>query len=293
MAERLHLYLPDFLRQGHEAGQINILSRLIAALPDWQMLYHPEAEGLTQPHRGLGLTHMREPRRPGTLCLRRTYWYPFWRIEPTNERWNFAVARKQPDYRQIPAPRARAFQARLAARILDGRGITRQGFVFVPLQGRLTEHRSFQSMSPISMLEALLSAQSLPLKATLHPAEVYSEADHLALARLATHPRFELVDAPSADLLAACDFVACQNSSLALQAMILGKGAVLFAGIDFHHPAGSVPRDGLARALEIGQAAPERMSDYLWWFLKQEAIDAQSDQAPARIRALLSAQGWP
>lgn len=292
MAERLNLYLPEHLRQGHEAGQVNIVTRLLAALPGWEIVWRPEAEGATQPHAGFGLTHMQEPRREGVLCLRRAYWYPLWRIEPTNERWNFAVARKVPDYRRIP-PRARAFHARLVERVLEGRVATREGFVFAPLQGRLCEHRSFQSMSPVAMLETVLDAQPLPVMATLHPAETYCEADHAALARLAAHPRFRLVERPAADLVAACDFVVSQNSSLALQAMIAGKGAVLFAGIDFHHPAGSVPRDGLARAFEIGQVPPARIADYLWWFFRQEAIDAQADDAPARIRALLDAQGWP
>ena len=177
--------------------------------------------------------------------------------------------------------------------MLAGRSVTREGFIFAPLQGRLTEHRSFQSMSPLGMLEETLARQSLPVVASLHPAERYGPQDHAALDRLAQNPRFRLVQSPAADLIAACDFVVSQNSSVGLQAMIAGKGAVLFAGIDFHHPAGSVPRDGIAAAFETGAAPPARMTDYLWWFFKQEAIDAQAADAPARIRALLTAQGWP
>lgn len=292
MDRRLTLYLPDHLRAGHEAGQTNILSRVIEALPGWEIRHRPEAEGANPARDGFALTHMQEPRRPGVLCLRRAYWYPFWRIEPTNERWNFAVAGKLPDASRVP-PRAAAFHARLRDRVLAGRALTREGFVFVPLQGRLTRHRSFQSMSPVAMIETLLERQPLPLRATLHPAEDYAPEDHAALARLARHPRFQLVTAPAADLIAGCDFVACQNSSVALHAMVAGKGAVLFAGIDFHHPAGSVPRDGLTRALEIGQAPPQRMTEYLWWFFKQEAIDAQAPDAAGHIRAILTAQGWP
>ena len=291
MAE-VTLYLPAHLREGHEAGQVNILSRILAALPGWQVTHAPEEAGETQPHQGFAITHMQEPRRPGTLCLRRAYWYPFWRIEPTNERWNFAVARQTPDYAAIPR-RVQAFHARLRDRVLAGRKITREGFIFAPLQGRLTEHRSFQSMSPLAMLEETLARQPLPVVASLHPGESYRPQDHAALARLAQNPRFRLVQAPAADLIAGCDFVVSQNSSVALQAMIAGKGAVLFAGIDFHHPAGSVPRDGLAAAFEIGTTPPARMADYLWWFFKQQAIDAQAEDAPARIRALLTAEGWP
>ena len=289
---KVTLYLPAHLREGHAAGQVNILSRILAALPGWQVIHAPEEDGETQAHQGFALTHMQEPRRPGTLCLRRAYWYPFWRIEATNARWNFAVTHKTPDYSAIP-PRAQAFHARLRDRVLAGRPVTRDGFIFAPLQGRLTEHRSFQSMSPLAMLEETLARQPLPVVASLHPGESYGPQDHAALARLAQHPRFSLVQRPAPDLIAACDFVVSQNSSVALQAMIAGKGAVLFAGIDFHHPAGSALRDGIATAFEIGSAPPARMAAYLWWFFKLESLDAQAEDAPARIRALLSAAGWP
>ncbi|MFD1808090.1 hypothetical protein ACFSHQ_07815 [Gemmobacter lanyuensis] len=42
---QLHLYLPAHLRRDQLAGQVNILARLIEALPDWQLHHHPEAEG--------------------------------------------------------------------------------------------------------------------------------------------------------------------------------------------------------------------------------------------------------
>lgn len=292
-AERvLNLYLPAHLRADHLAGNSNILSRLTEALPDWRLLDRPEADGALPPDAGFALTHMQEPLSPQALCLRRAYWYPFWRIEPTNERWNFTVARAVPALADVPKIRARNLHQRLRDRVLQGRPVTREGFVFVPLQGRLLEHRAFQSCSPLRMIAAGLD-RGLRLVATLHPGESYTAEEQVALAALADHPRFELAAAPSADLLARCDFVLCQNSSLALQAMIAGKGAVLFAGIDFHHPAGSVPRDGIAAAFARGALPPERMAEYLWWFLKVMAIDAQAPDAAAQIRAVLRGHGWP
>lgn len=288
----LNLYLPAHLRADHDAGNVNILSRLIAALPGWQLIHRPEEEGAAQPHPGFALTHMQEPLSPQALCLRRAYWYPFWRIEATNERWNFAVARAVPALEDVPKIRARNLHQRLRERVLQGRQITREGFVFMPLQGRLLEQRSFQSCSPLAMIEATL-ARDVRVVATLHPGESYSVAERAALDRLAENPRFTLADAPAGDLLSRCDFVVSQNSSLALQAMIAGKGAVLFAGIDFHHPAGSVPRDGLEAAFAKGAEPPERMAEYLWWFLKVMAIDAQAPDAAAQIRAVLRGHGWP
>ena len=144
------------------------------------------------------------------------------------------------------------------------------------------------------MIRATLAQWPGPVLATLHPGETYSAAERQALARIAgAEPRFSLVETPAADLIAACDFVVTQNSSLALHAMIAGKGAVLFAGIDFHHPAGSVPRHGLPRAFAIGQTPPADMAAYLWWFLKQTAIDAQAEDAADQVRAALRRGGWP
>lgn len=293
-AERvLNLYLPAHLRADHAAGKVNILSRLIEALPGWALVDRPEAEGASQPHPGHALTHMQEPLSARALCLRRAYYYPFWRIEPTNERWNFAVARAVPGQAGIPPQRARGFHQRLRERVLEGREITQEGFVFMPLQGRLLDHRSFQSMSPLAMIRATL-AQGAEVRATLHPGESYSAAERAALAAVqAEDARFRLVQEPAADLISRCDYCVSQNSSVALQAMIAGKGAVLFAGIDFHHPAGSVPRDGLAAAFAKGRQAPQRMAEYLWWFFKQQAIDAQAEDAAARVRAHLGRLGWP
>lgn len=292
-AERvLNLYLPPHLRVDHVAGHRNILSAVIDALPDWTLIDRPEPEGALPPHPGFALTHMQEPLGPQTLCLRRSYFYPFWRIEPTNERWAYALVHAAPG--KVPPQRAQNLRARLADRILGGRALTRGGFVFMPLQGRLLDHRSFQSMSPVAMIRATLAQWPGPVLATLHPGETYSAAERQALARIAGgEPRFSLVETPAADLIAACDFVVTQNSSLALHAMIAGKGAVLFAGIDFHHPAGSVPRHGLHRAFAIGANPPADMAAYLWWFLKQTAIDAQAEDAPDQVRAALRRGGWP
>lgn len=293
----LNLYLPAHLRADHRAGKTNILSRLSAALPDWQLIDRDEAEGVAPPHGGFALTHMQEPLGPDTLCLRRAYYYPFWRIEPTNARWDFAVARAKPALAAVPPGPARAFHRRMQARIFGQAdpALTRQDFVFMPLQGRLLQHRTFQSMSPLAMIGATLAQMpELEIRATLHPRESYSAEERAALAEVAAaEPRFRLVEAAATDLIRICAFVVCQNSSVALQAMIAGKGAVLFAGIDFHHPAGSVPRDGLAAAFAKGQQPPAQMARYLWWFFREQAIDAQRPEAEADIRRILAAQGWP
>ena len=63
MAE-VTLYLPAHLREGHEAGQVNILSCILAALPGWRVIHAPEEAGETQAHQGFAITHMQEQKLP-------------------------------------------------------------------------------------------------------------------------------------------------------------------------------------------------------------------------------------
>jgi hypothetical protein len=294
MGETLHIHLHDGLRARAEAGEVAIVTAIRAALPGWRLVFHPdtEAERARAAGRGYGLFHMQEPTSPRILCLRRTYTPPFWRIERTNERWRFDVAEAAFDPQGIPPDDARRFAARLRAKWLGDRQTGQDGFLLMPLQGRLSEHRSFQSMSPLAMIRTTLDADPRPLVATLHPKEAYSPADRQALDRIAEgNPRFTLSDRPTDDLLARCDGVVTQNSSVALTGLAVGKPAVLFAGIDFHHPAGSVPRDGLRAA--FAPRLPADFAPYLWWFFRRHAIDAGAADAVAQVALRLRRHGWP
>lgn len=297
MPETLHVYLHSPLRETAEAGQVNIFNRLQAALPDWRLVFHPDTlmERTLAPGRGYALFHMQEPNGPTVLCLRKAYHFPFWRIEATNERWHFDVTRARFDASAIDPAAARGWLRRWRPKIFGDAPVSREGFVFVPLQGRLREHRSFQSMSPVQMIEAVLANDpARDLRATLHPKEEYSTADHKALAALeARHPRFRLIKADAKDLLARCNYVACENSSVALTGYFAAKRAVLFAGADFHHIAGSVWRDDLATAMASLTTPEPDWAAYLWWFFKENAINGGDPDCEAQIRARLARHGWP
>ena len=90
-----------------------------------------------------------------------------------------------------------------------------------------------------------------------------------------------------------CAFVATQNSAVAFNGMILGKPAVLFAQIDFHHAALNVADMGAEAALAAAESARPPLDRYLWWFLKGQAIDAQGPDAGARMLAAMRRGGWP
>ncbi len=296
MKRTLHIYLHSPLRGNAEAGRVNIFNRMQSALPDWWMVFVPdtEAERLRAATRDHNLFHMVEPNGANTLCLRRAYYYPFWRIEATNERWNFDVAKASFDPAQVPPDAARAFLERWRPKIFRAGPVSREGFIYVPLQGRISDHRSFQSMSPLAMIETVLQQDDRrQVRATLHPNEIYSGQDIAALSNLQHRfPRFQLVQLDAKDLLGACDYVVTQNSSVALTGYFAGKGAVLFAGIDFHHIAGSVKRDGVAAAFETTRHPLPDFAAYLWWFFKAHCINGGSPEAEEQISARLRRHGW-
>jgi hypothetical protein len=212
-----------------------------------------------------------------------------------DDRWNFDVATKPFSAHDLDPEVARHFVRQLRRRIMpDLPKVRHDGFVFLPLQGRLREHRSFQSMSPIDMIRETLARDSRPIVATLHPKENYDPLDIAALEDLTRRfPRFTLDSRPSDALLAACDAIVTQNSSLALSGALLGKPTVLFARIDFHHIFGSVPRDGIKNAFESLQENQPEFERYLYWFLQLEALNAGRTDFEARVQERLRTLGWP
>jgi hypothetical protein len=243
---------------------------------------------------GYSLFHMQSPTHARALNLRRAYLYPFWRIEPTAERWEFRVAKmKFPPHKQEPNM-AKKFANGLRKRHFDGLETARDGYIYMPLQGRLGAHRSFQSCSPFEMIEQTLASDAnRTVCARLHPNESYSAADREKLQKLQDlHPRFCLTDAPSDALLAHCDYVVCQNSAVALMGYILHKPAVLFAQIDFHHIAGNVGAMGVEAAFDFAQEAERPYDQYLLWFLRKMAINAGNENAENRILEAMQKGGW-
>ena len=235
-----------------------------------------------------------DPPLPGKcLTLRRSYLEPFWQIERSARRWDWAVARATFDPDGIDPGRAAQFCGFWRRKLGLPTAAPPAGYIYVPLQGRLTEQRSFQSMSPIRMLETLIEAEpSRRIVAALHPRETYGPEDHAALDALTRHPTFEMSQAGMEALLPGCDYVATQNSSVALKGFFLDKPALLFARIDFHHPAASVPRDGLDRALSrIAEAPSQSYERYLFWFFQVMALNHWRPDFPERLRDRLASHG--
>lgn len=289
-AKTLHFYVPPWLfdRISHRGS---IFSHVVGAVQSvgWQVSLHGEDDPVVPG--GYHLLYNRPVTRPQTLVLRKCGFAPFFRIEATNDRWDWTVARA--DFATDKG--GEWFRKYWCGELFKGLTIAQGGYVFMPLQGRLLQQRHFQAASPLAMVETALQYDpNRIIRATLHPREVYSPEEHAALAALSrrSNGRFEISQMPSMALLAGCDYVVTQNSTLALIGMFAQKLPILFAEIDFHHVAGSVPHMGLDRAYkQIGR--PRRWGAYLHWYFKENAITERDETAPQAILARLAALGWP
>ncbi len=295
--QTLNIYLENPMLADTLAGRFNFMNVLRAAVEGagWRVHFRPTgpAARAAAPQRdGYALFHMEQPTHERALTFRRAYHYPFWTIEPVAERWRFAVARARFDPDQIDPDDARAFADRLRGRVLSGPPPRRGDTVLVPLQGHIRRQRSFQTASPVQMLDQVC-ATGRPVVATLHPRERYDAADHAALRKLAARRDNLTIGGNTAGVLRDCAFVATQNSSVAFDGYLLGKPAVLFAQIDFHHIALNVAQMGAGNALAAAPGHRPDFDRYITWFLRRRAMNATRPSAAQRIRAAMRKGGWP
>lgn len=291
-------YLPDGLRQSAEAGNHNFIGKIENVLRSAGMevrFCDPSDARRMDP--GYSLFHMQDPLNARGVTLRRAYFYPFWQIERSNQRWNWDVAKARfelPSGTRTEANRFYAFwQNRLYKDAL--RDVSSDGFVYVPLQGRLLEKRSFQECSPIRMLHHVIEAEpTKPIIAVLHPGEHYDADEIQALEKLENDvERLEIRLGNMETLLAHCDYIVTQNSSVAFSGFFFGKPSVLFAKIDFHHITAKVSELGVKGAFDQVRELNPDYAAYVWWFLQHMSINAGRPEAEDKIRSRLSALGWP
>lgn len=295
----LHIFLEKNFKLSAEEGTHNFMNRIESAMfrMGFSVDYHlnsPQNRKASKSFQGYSLFHMQDPVHNRALNFRRAYFYPFWRIENTAERWNFRVSQTPyPDGNQDPNI-AKSFANGMRKRHFCDVKASKGGFVYLPLQGRISEHRSFQTCSPLEMIEkALIYESERPIVAGLHPKETYSKKEMLQLEVLEKkHRRFSVSTLGSTALLPACDYVVTQNSSVALHGFFLKKPAVLFAQIDFHHIAGNVGEMGLEAAFEHARNTEANFDSYLLWFLRKTTINAGKDNAEDRIIAAMRKSGW-
>ncbi len=142
---------------------------------------------------------MDDPIHARALTLRRAYFYPFWRIEASAKRWEWDIAKRgvRPGTGE-PRPKRRSFCDYWRKRLFDTAADNprKDGFIYIPLQGMLLEQRSFQTLSPLEMIETTLRQDpTRRVIAGYHPNETYSPEETDALeAMAAREPRLDYRD---------------------------------------------------------------------------------------------------
>ena len=298
-ANQLYLYVNERQRKAVQSCAPGILLHIKKAVESagWQCGLRSVADSAKSGDSEKNTFHIllnKEIIGPSSLNLRRCYFAPFWRIEDSNDRWNFQVASRIFDPSEIPLADAETFRDRWQHSFWGNREITREGFIFMPLQGKLTTRRHFQSLSPLEMIEATLSHDTARhIQATLHPDEVYSDEELAWLKKMELqNQRFILSETPSVDLLLRCDYTVTENSGMSLIGYFAHKPAVLFAEIDFHHAAGSVPRVGIEAAFAHARSDIP-FSRYLFWFFRKNALNGGANDIEVQILSRLREHGWP
>ena len=289
----LQIHLDDAMLIRAESGHFNFIDRIRAAVEGkgWQVQILPETTEAPAPGH-FALHHMSGPPHRRAKIFRRCYYYPYWNIESVPQRWRWPVAQAKFRPDQIDGPEARRFIHQLRQRIMPGLTPTAPQHVLIPLQGQLTEARSFQTMSPVEMVEAVARTGKRCI-ATLHPNETYSPDERAALNTLALHFPNLTIGGNSRELLAGAEYVATQNSAVAMDAYLLARPVVLFAQADFHHIALNVVDMGAAEALDYAPAHKADYAKYLYWLLHDQAIDAMAPYAGERILKAMKKGGWP
>lgn len=247
--------------------------------------------------RGYSLFLMDEPFHKKALTMRKAYYFPYWRIEKTAERWEFAVAKKtfypaeiDPDLAEKWFMNWRRWLFKFGPANAE-----RTGMVYVALQGKLTECRSFQSMSPIDMIRAVQDqAGARHILLGLHPGEHYSDGEMNLLNEIVhADGRMAFQTGGMEEALRQCDLVVTQNSAAALSGFFFQKPAILFGESDFHHQMPRVSQLGVAEAWRQAEEVTPDFAAYLYWFVHLNSIKAdQEGVAETKILDTCRRHGW-
>ncbi|WP_335750773.1 hypothetical protein [Sulfitobacter sp.] len=291
-------YMEPELCQSAQAGKHNFIGKLanVVSRAGLEVQYVPFGSEGQRGGTEWSLNHIKSPLNERGLCFRRVYHYPFWQIEQSAERWSWDVAQTAFEPDSSDAAKAERFYKFWQSRLFGGapKNTKKDGFVYVPLQGKLLDHRPFQICSPIEMVKHCLAQTECPVIATLHPSESYSASETQALEALEkSHARLTVQIGSMSDLILGCDYIVTQNSSVAFNGYLFGKPALLFRKTDFHHIAVQANLDDLAASFaEVKHTEPDYVA-YLHWYWQKNSINAGRPEAEERIAARLRRFGWP
>lgn len=130
--------------------------------------------------------------------------------------------------------------------------------------------------------------------ATLHPNEVYTDAEIAALETMERdHGNLRVDVGDMIPLLQTYDFVVTQNSSVAFADYFSGKPAFLFGKIDFHYIAVQADMKDFPQNFAKIATAQHDYAKYLYWFWQHQCINAGGHDVDGKIAMRFSVLGGP
>lgn len=301
-ARVLSIYLDAPMLKRAEAGHFGFVNRVSKAFAEENFKVHLRPNSFDErlksgARRGYSIFYMDEPFHTKSLTMRRAYYFPYWRLERTSQRWDFQVAARHFDPLDVDGDAADVWFSNWRKWLFKRGPATaeKSGMIYVPLQGRLAEKRSFQSMSPFAMIEAVqMHAGERKILLALHPGEHYDDEEHAVLAEMAENdPRITIQTGGMEEALRLCDLVVTQNSAAALSGFFFQKPAILFGDTDFHHQMPRVSQVGVDDAWLLAHDTEPAFAKYLYWFIHLNAIKADVEgEAEERIINTCRSFGW-
>lgn len=288
-------YMEPELCKSAQAGKHNFIGKVAGVMNRAGLDVRYETFG-ARADKGLLMSHIKQPPDKDGLCFRRAYHYPFWQIEQSAERWSWDVAQSAFEPDPSDKNEAARFYGFWQNRLFGDAPQTarRGGYIYVPLQGKISAHRPFQICSPLEMVEHCLTHTDRPVIATLHPNERYEKSEITALRKLEqAYDRLTVQTGGMEALLLGCEYIVTQNSSVAFNGYFFGKPSLLFRKADFHHIAVQANLDDPASGFtQVAQITPDYAA-YIHWFWQKNSINAGRPEAEEKISARLKRFGWP
>lgn len=162
---------------------------------------------------------------------------------------------------------------------------TKAGYVFVALQGLLSKQRSWQSMTPLEMVQRTVEIEEKrPIFIKLHPNEQYSDEELTFLHDLCDGDRIRMVEGDLNALMASCAYTVSMNSAVSFKALLFGKPGILFGDAEFHHPFQNVRQQGLTQCFDGVLKDTVEYEKYIFWYLRKQMIH---NFAPSTDRDIL------
>lgn len=237
--------------------------------------------------------HYKDPFHDHALDARSAYIGPFYKLESETYRQDYRTSGKVFRPARINPELAQRFFRNWQANVIGQPVPEYRGTVFIPLQGKLTRRRVGQSMSPIDMLETTLELeQHRDLVIKKHPREDYTPQELTALDKILRHPRAHLIEGELNNILAGCDYVVTQNSSVALKGLFHKKPGILFAHSEYHHVFQNVTTTAAETCFENVLKHPPAYAKYLFWYLQRNCINTSREFVKQRILEQCREFGW-